>query len=166
VAQRRPAGLRLRGVHRRIDQLVESLGLRISRSEVSCICRGLDEQVQAFLERPLEGDYPYSFSAIVVLLPIVRLRVTDDHGHRGGRNYVSSGAVLHHAMGRHPPASHFLRSSGRHLDLSHLGLPHFRRRANHGFQVTSAFASLVARLPNEQKVAICGLEDPQFAKKT
>ena len=44
---------------RRVDQLVESLGLRISRSEVSRICRGLDEQVSAFLERPLEGDYPY-----------------------------------------------------------------------------------------------------------
>jgi putative transposase len=39
--------------------LVESLGLRISRSEVSRICAQLDEQVQAFLERPLEGDYPY-----------------------------------------------------------------------------------------------------------
>jgi putative transposase len=44
---------------RRVDQLVESLGLRISRSEVSRICAQLDEQVQAFLERPLEGDYPY-----------------------------------------------------------------------------------------------------------
>jgi putative transposase len=44
---------------RRVDQLVESLGLRISRSEVSRICAQLDEQVEAFLERPLEGDYPY-----------------------------------------------------------------------------------------------------------
>src|SRR5881409_413982 len=46
---------------RRVDQLVESLGLRISRSEVSRICAGLDEQVQAFRERPLEGRYPYVF---------------------------------------------------------------------------------------------------------
>jgi putative transposase len=44
---------------RRVDQLVESLGLRISRSEVSRVCAQLDEQVEAFLERPLEGDYPY-----------------------------------------------------------------------------------------------------------
>jgi putative transposase len=44
---------------RRVDQLVESLGLRISRSEVSRICAALDEQVQAFLQRPLEGDYVY-----------------------------------------------------------------------------------------------------------
>ena len=44
---------------RRVDGLVESLGLRISKSEVSRICAGLDEQVQAFLTRPLEGAYPY-----------------------------------------------------------------------------------------------------------
>jgi transposase-like protein len=46
---------------RRVDQLVESLGLRISRSEVSRIAGLLDEQVQAFRERPLEGRYPYVF---------------------------------------------------------------------------------------------------------
>ena len=44
---------------RKVDQLVESLGLRISRSEVSRVCRGLDEQVDAFRTRPLEGRYPY-----------------------------------------------------------------------------------------------------------
>jgi transposase-like protein len=44
---------------RRVDQLVESLGLRISRSEVSRISAGLDEQVEAFRGRPLEGRYPY-----------------------------------------------------------------------------------------------------------
>jgi putative transposase len=46
---------------RRVDQLVESLGLRISKSEVSRVCAGLDEQVQAFRTRPLEGAYPYLF---------------------------------------------------------------------------------------------------------
>jgi transposase-like protein len=46
---------------RRVDQLVESLGLRVSRSEVSRICAGLDEQVQAFRTRPLEGRYLYLF---------------------------------------------------------------------------------------------------------
>src|SRR6187200_1359981 len=46
---------------RRVDQLVESLGLRVSRSEVSRICAGLDEQVQAFRTRPLEGRYVYLF---------------------------------------------------------------------------------------------------------
>jgi transposase-like protein len=46
---------------RRVDQLVESLGLRVSKSEVSRICAGLDEQVDAFRTRPLEGAYPYLF---------------------------------------------------------------------------------------------------------
>jgi putative transposase len=44
---------------RKVDQVVESLGLRISKSEVSRICAGLDEQVDAFCNRPLEGRYPY-----------------------------------------------------------------------------------------------------------
>jgi putative transposase len=46
---------------RRVDQLVESLGLRVSRSEVSRICALLDEHVEAFRTRPLEGAYPYLF---------------------------------------------------------------------------------------------------------
>jgi putative transposase len=44
---------------RKVDQVVESLGLRVSKSEVSRICEGLDEQVDAFRNRPLEGRYPY-----------------------------------------------------------------------------------------------------------
>src|SRR5829696_6454267 len=40
---------------RRVDQLVESLGLRVSKSEVSRICALLDEHVEAFRTRPLEG---------------------------------------------------------------------------------------------------------------
>jgi putative transposase len=46
---------------RRVDQLVESLGLRVSKSEVSRICQALDEHVEAFRTRPLEGAYPYLF---------------------------------------------------------------------------------------------------------
>jgi putative transposase len=46
---------------RRVDQLVESLGLRVSKSEVSRICQALDEHVDAFRTRPLEGAYPYVF---------------------------------------------------------------------------------------------------------
>src|SRR4051812_49157871 len=40
---------------------VESLGLRISRSEVSRVCAALDEHLEAFRSRPLEGRYPYLF---------------------------------------------------------------------------------------------------------
>src|SRR5215207_4055981 len=46
---------------RRVDQLVESLGLRVSKSEVSRICGALDEHVDAFRSRPLEGRCPYLF---------------------------------------------------------------------------------------------------------
>jgi hypothetical protein len=43
---------------RRVDQLVESLGLRISKSEVSRIAGLLDEQVQAFSRAPVGGPLP------------------------------------------------------------------------------------------------------------
>ena len=43
---------------RRVDQLVESLGLRISKSEVSRICGLLDEQVEAFRDAPAGGPLP------------------------------------------------------------------------------------------------------------
>jgi transposase-like protein len=45
---------------RKVDRLVEQLGLRgTSKDQVSRLCRGLDEQVRVFRERPLEGAYPY-----------------------------------------------------------------------------------------------------------
>ena len=45
---------------RRVDRLVEQLGIGgMSKDQVSRLCRGLDEQVRVFRERPLEGRYPY-----------------------------------------------------------------------------------------------------------
>src|SRR4051794_35574596 len=45
---------------RKVDRLVEQLGISaMSKDQVSRLCRGLDEQVQVFRERPLEGRYPY-----------------------------------------------------------------------------------------------------------
>jgi len=45
---------------RKVDRLVEALGLAgMSKDTVSRLCGGLDEQVQAFGERPLEAAYPY-----------------------------------------------------------------------------------------------------------
>jgi putative transposase len=45
---------------RKVDRLVEQLGISgMSKDRVSAICRGLDERVAAFRERPLEGAYPY-----------------------------------------------------------------------------------------------------------
>jgi putative transposase len=45
---------------RKVDRVVEQLGVEgISKSTVSRICRQLDERVDAFRNRPLEGAYPY-----------------------------------------------------------------------------------------------------------
>jgi transposase-like protein len=45
---------------RKVDRLVEQLGIAgMSKDRVSAMCRGLDERVAAFRERPLEGAYPY-----------------------------------------------------------------------------------------------------------
>jgi putative transposase len=45
---------------RKVDRLVTQLGLAgMSKSTVSRLCAGLDEQVRLFRERPLEGAYPY-----------------------------------------------------------------------------------------------------------
>jgi putative transposase len=45
---------------RKVERLVTQLGLAgMSRSAVSRLCSGLDEQVRLFRERPLEGRYPY-----------------------------------------------------------------------------------------------------------
>ena len=43
---------------RKVDRLVEQVGVRMSKDRVSRLCGGLDEQVQVFRERPLEGRYP------------------------------------------------------------------------------------------------------------
>jgi putative transposase len=45
---------------RKVDRLVEQLGIDgMSKDRVSALCRALDEQVEAFRQRPLEGAYPY-----------------------------------------------------------------------------------------------------------
>jgi putative transposase len=45
---------------RSVDDLVKALGMDgISKSQVSRLCEDIDERVHAFLERPIEGDWPY-----------------------------------------------------------------------------------------------------------
>jgi putative transposase len=45
---------------RSVDDLVKALGMSgISKSQVSRLCAEIDERVTAFLDRPLEGDWPY-----------------------------------------------------------------------------------------------------------
>jgi transposase-like protein len=45
---------------RSVDELVKAMGMSgISKSQVSRLCEEIDERVQAFLGRPIEGDWPY-----------------------------------------------------------------------------------------------------------
>ena len=45
---------------RSVDDLVKATGMSgVSKSQVSRLCAEFDERVQAFLERPIEGEWPY-----------------------------------------------------------------------------------------------------------
>lgn len=71
---------------RKVDALVAALGVQsgISKSQVSRICQDIDEQVQAFLNRPLqESGYAY-----------VYLDATYLHGRLGKALQVCSRAVV------------------------------------------------------------------------
>ncbi len=45
---------------RSVDDLVKAMGMTgVSKSQVSRLCGEIDERVNAFLNRPLEGEWPY-----------------------------------------------------------------------------------------------------------
>ena len=45
---------------RSVDDLVKAMGMSgISKSQVSRLCEEIDERVHTFLDRPIEGDWPY-----------------------------------------------------------------------------------------------------------
>jgi transposase-like protein len=68
---------------RRVDDLVQAMGLTgISKSQVSKLCKDIDERVGAFLERPLDGEWPYLW-----------LDATDLKVREGGR-IVSVAAIV------------------------------------------------------------------------
>jgi transposase-like protein len=59
---------------RRVDDLLQALGLTgIDKSRVSRICKELDEVVEPFRNRPLEGQYPF------VWLDALYLKVRHNH---------------------------------------------------------------------------------------
>ncbi len=68
---------------RRVDELVQAMGLSgISKSQVSKLCKDIDDRVNAFLDRPIEGEWPYLW------LDATYLKVRD-----GGR-IVSVAAII------------------------------------------------------------------------
>ena len=77
---------------RKVDRLVEQLGIQgMTKDRVSALCRGLDEQVEVFRSRPLEGCYPYLW------LDAKQLKVRD-RGHVRSKTLVVAYAV--HESGR------------------------------------------------------------------
>jgi putative transposase len=45
---------------RSVDELVKAMGMTgISKSQVSRLCTEIDDKIGAFLDRPLEGEWPY-----------------------------------------------------------------------------------------------------------
>ena len=68
---------------RSVDDLVKAMGMTgVSKSQVSRLCADIDERVNAFLNRPLEGDWPYLW-----------LDATYIKARRGGR-IVSVAAIV------------------------------------------------------------------------
>src|SRR6201747_454955 len=80
---------------RSVDDLVQAMGMSgISKSQVSRLCVEIDDKVQTFLNRPLEGDWPYLWldatyvkvrqaGRIVSVAVIIAVGVNDD-GRREG----------------------------------------------------------------------------------
>ena len=78
---------------RKVDRLVEQLGIQsMDKDRVSRLCRGLDEHVEAFRSRPLEGAFPYLWldakhlkvrdRGRVVSKALVVAYAVNEHGHR------------------------------------------------------------------------------------
>ena len=85
---------------RSVDELVKAMGMTgISKSQVSRLCEEIDERVNAFLERPIEGDWPYLW----IDATYVKVR-------EGGR-IVSVAAIIAVAVNTRGPAR-----SARHGD--------------------------------------------------
>ena len=60
-ARRGPEGVLIfRWAPPRVDDLVQAMGLfGISKSQVSKLCKDIDERVNAFLDRPIKAEWPY-----------------------------------------------------------------------------------------------------------
>lgn len=61
-------------------------GTGVSKSQVSRLCGEIDERVNAFLDRPIEGDWPYLW------LDATYMKVREGRP-RIGRNRDCAGAV-------------------------------------------------------------------------
>jgi len=59
---------------RSVDDLVKAMGMSgVSKSQVSRLCEEIDERVNAFLQRPIEGEWPY------IWIDATYVKVRQDH---------------------------------------------------------------------------------------
>src|SRR3954466_98915 len=90
---------------RSVDDLVKAMGMTgISKSQVSRLCEEIDDRVKAFLDRPIEGDWPYLWldatyvkvrqnSRVVSVAVIIAVGVNSDGRREGlGRDVGGSKA--------------------------------------------------------------------------
>ena len=89
---------------RAVDDLVQAMGMSgVSKSQVSRLCAELDERVGAFLNRPIESEWPYLWldattikvrqaGQIVSLAATIAVAVNTD----GRREGVNAGRKLSH----------------------------------------------------------------------
>lgn len=117
---------------RSVDDLVRAMGMDgVSKSQVSRLCAEIDERVQDFLTRPIEGDWPCAWldatyvkvreaGRIVPVAVTIAVGVNSDgrrevrgHGHRrlGGRDLLA----------RRPPLADAPRPAWR--QAGNLGCP-------------------------------------------
>ncbi|ESY12743.1 transposase [Mesorhizobium sp. LNJC395A00] len=80
---------------RSVDDLVKAMGMSgICKSQASRLCEEIDGKVKAFLERPIEGDWPYLWIDADLSQGAPR------RAHRLGRRHGQGGPQVHCSAAR------------------------------------------------------------------
>ncbi|SMX43871.1 Transposase, Mutator family [Maliponia aquimaris] len=80
---------------RSVDDLVKAMGAGgMSKSQVSRLCAEIDERVNAFLTRPLEGAWPYLWLDVSRRTPCVRVSLRKYLKVREGGRIVSRAVIV------------------------------------------------------------------------
>jgi Transposase, Mutator family len=104
---------------RSVDELVNAMGMSgISKSQVSRLCAQIDERVHAFLDRPIEGDWPYLWIDATYVKGRKRIVFFQSYPASLARRVTRGIAVTErHSGGResHPIASIYARVNAAYL---------------------------------------------------